>query len=36
MSVDDPCEGEDEIEEDANPTPDEHGAIRLEVSDGEA
>lgn len=29
--VDDPCEGEDEIEEDADPTPDEHGAIRLAV-----
>ena len=34
MSVDDPCEDWDETEEDADPTPDGDGRIRLEASDG--
>ena len=35
MSVDDPCEDWDETEEDADPTPDGDGRIKLEVTDGQ-
>jgi len=32
--IDDPCEGWEETEEDADPTPDGDGRIKLEVTDG--
>jgi len=33
--IDDPCEGWEETEEDADPTPDGDGTVRLEASDAE-
>ena len=33
-AIDDPCEDYEETEEDADPTPDGDGRIKLEVTDG--